>query len=81
MHLEELADDSVGIETDGVRVGAYVGTAKDPGGPLRHVVALESFEHRRLDLRPRGDLGERDASLFTVLAHAGAEGIWHCYRC
>jgi hypothetical protein len=75
--LEKLANHHIGVETDRVRIGANVGALEDPSGPIGEVVTLEAFKKRQLDLRLLRDRPERDASIFTLLAHTGAETLTH----
>src|SRR4029079_7021951 len=75
--VEELTQDDVGIETDGVRVGANVCPAVNSRGPLRDVIALERFEQRALDFALLGDRAEGDALFLTVMAQTGAETFMH----
>ena len=68
VELQEFADDHVGLEGDGVSVGANEGAAENAGRPARDVVPLQPFEKRQLDLRLLGDGGEIDLLSFTPLA-------------
>ena len=66
MDFQELGDDRVGIEADGVRVGSQVRAAENPAWPLRDVVSLQRLEQRQFDLGLFRDRAERDPFL---LAH------------
>ena len=72
VHLQELADDDVGVEADGVRVGANEGAAKDPRRPLGHVVPFQGVQQRQLDLGLLRDRDEGNGLFFTPLAQPGA---------
>src|SRR5688572_15694013 len=77
MCLNELADDDVRVEADRLRVRANVGTAEDAARPVRHVVALDCFEQRLLDLGLGGDRDQIDSLFLTPLAQPGAETLMH----
>src|SRR5205814_8696103 len=51
VELQELAEDNVGLEADGVSIGANEGAAKNTRWPVRDVISLQRFQQRQLDLR------------------------------
>ena len=77
VELQKLADDDVGLEVDGMRIGADEGTTKNARRPARHVVSLQRFEQRQLDFRPLRDRGEGNLLSFTLLAQSSAETLSH----
>ena len=60
MEFQEFADDDLGIETDGVSVGANEGATKNARWPVRDVISLQRFQERLLDLRLLRYGGEPD---------------------
>jgi hypothetical protein len=77
VRVEEFADDDVGLEADGMRVGANEGAAKNALGPARKIVPLQGFEERELDLRLLRDRREGYLLFFTPLAQSSAKTLWH----
>jgi hypothetical protein len=71
--FQELGDDGVGVEADGLRVGAQVRAAEYSARPLRDVVSFQSLEQRELDLCPFGDRAERDLVSLTHRPKASTE--------
>jgi len=49
-------------------VGANEGAPEDARRPVRHIIPLEPFQERQLDLRLFSDGGEIDLLSFTPLA-------------
>ncbi len=77
MELQKLADDDVGLEVDGMRIGADEGAAEDARRPMRHIVALQRLEQRRVDFGLLRDRDEGDLLLFTSLSQSSAETFSH----
>ena len=74
---EKLLQQRVGVETDRLRVGAYVGTTEDALRLPREVIGFEPFEQRGLDLGFRRNVIERDLSLLTLLAKPRTKTRFH----
>ena len=66
VELEELADDDIRFEADGVGVGTDEGAAKDPRRPVRDVVAFQCVEQGELDFRLLGDRDEGNLLFFAL---------------
>src|SRR4029077_17356414 len=75
MDFQELADDRVGVEANGLRVGAQVRAPEDAPRPLRDVVTFQRLEKRELDLCLFSDRRERDPLLLARGPESNAE-IW-----
>ena len=48
--FQKFADDDVGLEVDGVGIGADERAAEDSPRPVRHIVSLQRLEQRQIDL-------------------------------
>ena len=44
MNLLKLADEGVGVQSDGIGICAHERPPEDASGPSRHIVALETLE-------------------------------------
>ena len=77
MKRREFADDLVGREADGVRVGANERAAKNPRRPVRDVVVLQLFQKRSMNLRLLRDRGQRNLLAFTLAPQTRAEALRH----
>ena len=75
MDGEKIADDGIGLEADGVRVGADERATEDSRGPVREIVPLEPLQERQLYLRLVGDRRERDLLSFAAVAESRAETL------
>src|SRR5690349_16831354 len=63
--LEKLTYHGIGIKADRESVRTDECLPENSGRPMRHIVALERFEQRLLNLGLFGDLGQGNLLLFT----------------
>jgi hypothetical protein len=69
---QEITKYLLRIEADFLGVGTYVSAAEQSAWPARDVIALETLEQGRIDLRLFGNRCQRHPLTFTLQAKPGA---------